>query len=79
MSQVAVPLPSPSTGRGAPRWSVAGQAALSPASMAGLPASSAWVQVPPPLSASAPSLGSWPVMSPVPPVREQPSVFSSKL
>ena len=36
-----------------------------PWSMAGLPASSARVWVAPPLLASGPSSGSWPVMSPL--------------
>ena len=36
ISQVATPLPLPSNGRGVPRWSVGGEAALFPASMAGL-------------------------------------------
>src|SRR6266508_133155 len=37
-----------------PRWSIAGLAAASAASIAGLPGSSAWVCVGPPLSASGP-------------------------
>ena len=41
--------------RATPRWSVAGHTAVSAASMAGLPASNAWVSVGPPLSASGPS------------------------
>src|SRR5262245_21050293 len=47
-------------GRAMLRWSAAGQAA--PALRAGLPASNARVKVGPPLSASAPSLGSAIVM-----------------
>src|SRR5439155_21469419 len=64
ISQTAIPSPSPSTGRATPRWSVAGQAALSPASIAGLPGSRACVLVGPPLSANGPSSGSVSVMSP---------------
>ena len=41
-----------------PRWSVSGQEALSPASMAGLPGSSAWVSMGPPLSCKGPRSGS---------------------
>ena len=60
MSTTAMPLPLPSFLRGKPkpRWSVGGTPALSPASMAGLPASRAWVLVGPPLLASGPSFGS---------------------
>ena len=60
MSTIATPSPLPSFLRGkpAPRWSVGGTLALSPASMAGLPASRAWVLVGPPLFASGPSFGS---------------------
>src|SRR5262249_1156704 len=61
----AVPSPSLSVGRGKPRWSLVSglptgsvQPAGSPASMAGLPASRAWVGVGPPLSWSGPSRGS---------------------
>src|SRR5581483_9942669 len=52
-------------GREIPRWSVLGQPALSPASMAGLPARRAWVGVGPPLSWSGPSFGSVLLRSPV--------------
>src|SRR5262249_9537297 len=60
------------TGRATPRWSVAshapsplpGDAGL-PASIAGLPGSSAWLSVGPSLSPRGPSFGSAPVMSPV--------------
>ena len=45
-------------GRGTPRWSVVTPATATPASMAGLPGSRAWVRVGPPLSASGPSSGS---------------------
>jgi len=58
MSHTAIESPFPSTGRIAPRWSVAGHTPLSPASMAGLPLPSACVNVGPPLSASDPSNGS---------------------
>src|SRR5919202_2621273 len=79
MSQTAVPSPLPSTGRLAPRWSVlstglAAQTLLSPASMAGLLASRAWVRVGPPLSARVglrtvvKTLAGATVWSPVPPV-----------
>jgi hypothetical protein len=54
------PLPA---GREAARWSMGGQAALSPASIAGLPAESSCVKVGPPLSASAPRSGSRPTRS----------------
>lgn len=54
--------PAPA-GRGAPRWSVAGQSRLSAQSIAGLLPSSALVSVGPPLSKSAPSRGSTPVRS----------------
>src|SRR5207244_13000445 len=40
-----------------PRWSAAGQAATSPASMAGLPDNNAIVWVNPPLSSRGPSFG----------------------
>src|SRR5262245_58830715 len=69
---------TPLTMRGRPRWSVGpGEAALSAASMAGLPGRRAWVGVGPPLSWSGPSLGSmgvavvptwlpfWPLTRPV--------------
>src|SRR5687768_752003 len=42
----------------------AAQAASSPASMAGLPGSSAWVCVGPPLSVSGPRRGSGPALNP---------------
>jgi hypothetical protein len=45
-------------GRGAPRWSVAGQVLFVPLSMAGLPGSKAWVKLGPPLSAKSLTLGS---------------------
>src|SRR5512143_933291 len=57
MSHTRVPSPLPSTGRGEPRWSVEGQEALSPASMAELPACSAIVWLKPPLSARSASSG----------------------
>src|SRR5581483_961994 len=47
-----------------PRWSAPGQPALSPASIAGLPGSGAWVGVGPPLSWSGPSWGSVLIRSP---------------
>ena len=46
------------TGRGTPRWSVAGQSTLFAASMAGLSSSNAIVFVGPPLSAREASRGS---------------------
>src|SRR5438128_423719 len=46
----------PPTMRGKPRWSVSGASVLSPALIAGLPQSKAWVKVGPPLSCSGPSL-----------------------
>ena len=47
-------------GRPTPRWSVFGAAASSPASMAGLPDSRAWVSVGPPLSCNGLEAGpSW--------------------
>ena len=49
--------------RAAPRWSVAGAARLSPLFSAALPASSAWVRVKPPLSASTPMLAAVDEMS----------------
>lgn len=58
MSHVAVPSPSPSTGRCPPRWSVEGQPVLFPVSTAGLELSRACVLVLPPLSARGSSLGS---------------------
>src|SRR5262245_56930248 len=66
-----------------PRWSVAGAPALLPASMAGLPASRAFVWVGPPLSPSEPSFGSSfappvPVRS-VPPKPVEPSVSPIRL
>ena len=78
MSQVAVASPSPSNGRAAPRWSVAGggQSPL-PASIAGLPASRACVKVGPPLLASTSRSGLALLMSPA---AEKPHVLSlSKL
>src|SRR5262245_8795102 len=58
ISARGLPVPSPSRGRATPRWSVAGAAALSPLSMAGLPTSRACVLVGQPLLARGPSLGS---------------------
>src|SRR3954451_1445920 len=49
---------APPTGRANPRWSSAGQSTVVPASIAGLPASSACVSVGPPLSATGASFGS---------------------
>src|SRR6266540_447678 len=54
-------------GRVTPRWSVAGQPVFVPASMAGEPASRAWVCVKPPLFARGPRLGSCPMMFPLTP------------
>src|SRR5215207_2376869 len=54
-------------GRVTPRWSVAGQPVFVPVSMAGEPASRAWVCVKPPLFASVPRLGSCPMMFPFTP------------
>src|SRR6266508_2411262 len=69
ISHTGAPSALPSTGRGAPRWSVSGQAAPSPPSIAKFaaggkhaspwqpppwPGSNAWVRVGPPLSASGP-------------------------
>ena len=69
MSQMAVPLASPFTGRTKPRWSVVKVAPKPsvqppglPASIAGLPFSSAWVWVGPPLSCRAPSSALTPVL-----------------
>jgi len=61
MSQV------PPCGRETPRWSVAVQLPLSPALIAGLPASRACVCVGPPLFASGPSSGFVLFRSPAPP------------
>src|SRR6185436_4516876 len=47
---------TPLTTLGKPRWSVGGASVLSPASIAGLPQSKAWVKVGPPLSWSGPIL-----------------------
>jgi hypothetical protein len=68
MSHSPMPSPSPSNGLGSPRWSVSGQAELSPASIAGLgtmhaslgqpPWIRACVSVGPPLSARGPRSGS---------------------
>jgi len=60
-------------GRETPRWSAEGHESVSPLSMAGLPAESAWVRVGPPLSASEPSCGSVVEMSPVPVSPQLPS------
>src|SRR5581483_2216873 len=65
ISHTALLSPSPSTGRGAPRWSVAGQYVVLPASIAGLLDKSAWVSVSPPLFCSAPNCGSVLTKSPV--------------
>src|SRR5580765_467865 len=51
MSHRAPPRPSPSTGRTKRRWSLEGQSLLGAASTAGLPGTSAWVKVDPPLLA----------------------------
>src|SRR3712207_3318464 len=56
MSHLALPIPGMST-RPRPRWSVVGQPASLPASIAGLPASRRWVLVGPSLSSSRPSWG----------------------
>ena len=56
-SKAPISHPEP-IGLGIPRWSVAGQATLSPASRAGLPRSKPFVGVGPPLSAKGPSKGS---------------------
>src|SRR5437870_471184 len=65
ISHVAMPSPLPSSGRGKPRWSVAGGGqSFPPASIAGLPGKSAWVGVGPPLSCSGPSCGSMLTRSP---------------
>lgn len=71
----------------APRWSVGRgsppaplASALLPASSAGLFASSAWVRVGPPLSASGPSFGSCPVMlCAVVPLMVAPAVLPIRL
>src|SRR3954462_8060254 len=56
-SQNAVPFRSPSTGRPAPCWSVAGGGQLpTTRSIAGLPDCGIWVSVGPPLLASGPSM-----------------------
>src|SRR5262245_32557180 len=46
-----------------PRWSAAGQVAVSPVSTTGLPDDGRWVSVKPPLACSAPSWGAMPTMS----------------
>src|SRR5215467_5293822 len=56
-------------GKPGPRWSVlriagASRIESSPALMAGLPASSAWVKLGPPLSCNGPSIGLTSVLSP---------------
>src|SRR5579864_7965616 len=63
MSQIAMPSPLPSMGRGKPRWSTlltgdAAHALLSPASMAGLPTTGCIVLVEPPSLANGSSSGS---------------------
>src|SRR5215831_2751244 len=50
-------------GRFSPRWSEAGQPALSPASITGLLGSGCCVAVNPPLGCSGPSCGAMPTMS----------------
>jgi len=52
---------SPSIGRTTSRWSTVGGGQVSTASIAGLPARSAWLAVPSPASARAPSSGSTPL------------------
>src|SRR3954452_23334014 len=67
-------------GRADPRWSTAGQSTPTAASRAGLPSSRPCVCVGPPLSASGPSRGSFPVVSlAVAPVRVQPVVLPMTL
>ena len=66
-------------GRVVPRWSVARQVALSPASIARLEACRAWVWVLPPLSAKAPKSGSEAVILLPPSVKVQLAVVTSKL
>src|SRR5262249_10564878 len=73
MSHTAVPSPLPSSGRGVPGGSVAGGGQLVPASIAGLPGSSRWVCVGPPLSASGPSPGATPLRSPAAVNMQDPS------
>ena len=60
-------------GRGTPRWSVAGQPAPSPPSIAGLPAWRAIVWVGPPLPARGPSSGFVPARSPTAPSEHVPA------
>ncbi len=72
LSHIALVSPSPSTGRGKPRWSVLAQLASSPASIAGLPLLSAWLSVLPSLSASAASSGSPLTLPEVLPLTVQP-------
>src|SRR3990172_6786730 len=76
MSQMAPRTASPSIGRATPRWSVAGQPALAPASMAGLPARSAcvWV-VPGGLRARGPRRGLVLLRSPLPPKAQVASLL----
>src|SRR5262249_15464632 len=74
MSQTAVPVTLPSCGRATQRWSVGGHPTESPASMAGLPASSACVWVGPPLFCNGPSFGSMALRSPAPPKLQLPSL-----
>src|SRR6266545_5820390 len=64
--------------RGAPRWSVGG-ASGGPALIAGEPDSRACVWVGPPLSASTPSWGLWPMMSVGWLVIVHPEVFPIRL
>src|SRR5204863_8213463 len=67
-------------GRGTPRWSSVGASFGSPASIAGLPCVSAWVQVGPPLSCSGPSSGSTPTRSVLLyPASGQPLVLRTRL
>ena len=67
---------SQAASRATPRWSVAGQTAALAASIAGLPAPSAWVRVGPPLSASGPSSASVNDWSVVPIGLHEPSLMT---
>src|SRR3954462_8544395 len=72
-------------GRVTPRWSEAGQSAAEAASIAGLPASRAWVRLGPPLAANGPIRGSmgeeWGLTLPtwVPLVLEMPLPVPSRI
>ena len=91
LSQVATVSPSPSTGRGAPRWSSVSELPVSstqpvelPVSITGLAGKGMCVNVKPPLSCSGPSSGSIglplaPRWSPVVVVNEQPVSSPIKL